>query len=62
MGVLTRLLVSELSCLCINGLVHKSMECIAMIQVEITTQLGVKTLPEPTLVQNRAIAPVHKAL
>src|SRR3954463_11825254 len=48
-GVLTRLLVSELSCLCINGLVHKSLECIAMVQVEITTQLGVKTLPEPSL-------------
>src|SRR3954464_1402365 len=48
-GVLTRLLVSELSCLCVNGLVHKSLECIAMVQVEITTQLGVETLPEPSL-------------
>ena len=47
--VLTRLLVSELSCLRINGLVHKSLECIAMVQVEITTQLGVETLPEPSL-------------
>ena len=44
-----RLLVSELSCLCINGLVHKSLECITMMQVEITTQLGVETLPEPSL-------------
>ena len=49
MVVLTRLLVSELSCLCINGLVHKSLECIAMVQVEISTQLGVETLPEPSL-------------
>ena len=49
MGVLTRLLVSELSYLCINGLIHKSLECIAMVQVEITTQLGVETLPEPSL-------------
>ena len=48
-GVLTRLLVSELSCLCIDGLVHKSLECITMMQVEITTQLGVETLPEPSL-------------
>ena len=48
-GVLTRLLVSELSCLCINGLVHKGLESITMMQVEITTQLGVETLPEPSL-------------
>ena len=48
-GVLTRLLVSELSCLCIDGLVHKGLECITMMQVEITTQLGVETLPEPSL-------------
>ena len=48
-GVLTRLLVGELSCLRINGLVHKSLKCIAMVQVEITTQLGVETLPEPSL-------------
>src|SRR5918995_4876410 len=48
-GVLMRLLVSELSCLCINGLVHKSLECITMMQVEITMQLGVETLPEPSL-------------
>ena len=48
-GVLTRLLVSELSCLRINGLVHKILECIAMVQVEITMQLGVETLLEPSL-------------
>ena len=47
--MLTRLLVSEMSCLCINGLVHKSLECITMMQVEITTQLGVETLPKPSL-------------
>ena len=44
-----RLLVSELSCLCINVLVHKSLESITMMQVEITTQLRVETLPEPSL-------------
>src|SRR3954466_12921801 len=48
-GVLTRLLVGELSCLCVNGLVHKSLEYIAMVKMEITTQLGVETLPEPSL-------------
>ena len=47
--MLTRLLVGELSCLRINGLVHKSLECIVMVQVEISTQLGVETLPEPSL-------------
>ena len=44
-----RLLVSELSCLCIDCFVHKSLECITVMQVEITTQLGVETLPEPSL-------------
>ena len=44
-----RLLVSELSYLCINGLVHKSLESITMMQVEIMTQLRVETLPEPSL-------------
>src|SRR3954466_10188281 len=48
-GVLTRLLVGEQSCLRVNGLVHKSLECIALVQMEITTQLGVETLPEPSL-------------
>ena len=48
MVVLTRLLVSELSYLCINGLVHKSLESITMMKVEITMQLRVETLPEPS--------------
>ena len=48
-GVLTRLLVSELGYICSNGLVHKGLECITMMQVEITMQLGVETLPKPSL-------------
>ena len=47
--MLKRILVSELSYLCINGLVHKILESITMMQVEITTQLRVETLPEPSL-------------